>query len=287
MKLGAHSQMFVHDIAEAPGRVFEDVARFRLDAVEVHVADPRQFPEQEVLEAAGRTGLKVVLGTALPADASTISDDAETRRRGVEHLQGCVRLASRLGAATIAGGVHSANGTFAGRGRSVQEWGRSVEALQQVAPLAEDHGVTLTAEPVSRYSGYFLNTAEDAVRLVDEVGSSHVAVQLDTFHMNIEEQDPAEAIRLAGPRLKHLHLVESNRGVPGTGQVPWSAVFAALRDVNYSGLLVYEHFPADLPLMARRTHTWRSIATSEEVCVQGTENLRHAAREAGFLQEDE
>lgn len=287
MRLGAHSQMFVHDVAEDPAAVFDQVAGHGLQAVELHVGDPGRFPEEEVLEAVVRTGLQISLGTALSAERSTISDDPEIRSRGVDHLQGCVRLADRLGAETIAGGIHSANGTFAGRGRTEQEWARSVEALRQVAPLAEEHGVTLTVEPVSRYSGYFLNTAEDAVRLVEEVGSTHVGVQLDTFHMNIEEPDPAEAIRLAGHRLKHFHLVENNRGVPGTGQVPWRAVFVALQEVGYTGLLVYEHFPASLPLMARRTHTWRSIATSAEVCAQGTENLRRAAREAGFLQEDE
>ncbi|GAA1811128.1 sugar phosphate isomerase/epimerase family protein [Nesterenkonia flava] len=286
IRLGAHSQMFVHDIAEDPGLVFDEVARCGLHAVEVHVADPGNFPEQEVLEAADRTGLQVVLGTALAADASTISDDPEIRSRGIAHLERCIRLASRLGASTIAGGIHSANGVFAGRGRTTEEWERSVQALQQVAPLAEEYGITLTLEPVSRYSGYFLNSAEDAVQLADAVGSTHIAVQLDTFHMNIEEADPAEAIRLVGERLKHVHVVEGNRGVPGTGQVPWRSVFAALRDIDYSGLLVYEHFPVTLPTMATRTHTWRSLASSQDVCVYGTENLRRAAREAGFLEED-
>lgn len=287
MKFGAHSQMFVHDVAEDPTVVFDQAAGHGLQAVELHVRDPRHFPEQQVLESASRTGLQIALGTALPADRSTISDDLETRRRGVDHLQGCVRLAGRLGAKTVAGGVHSANGSFAGRGRTTQEWSRSVEALKQAAPLAESYDVTLTVEPVSRYSGYFLNTAEDALRLIEEVDSTHVGVQLDTFHMNIEERDPAQAIRLTGDRLKHFHLVENNRGVPGTGQVPWMSVFAALQEVEYAGLLVFEHFPASLPLMARRTHTWRSIATSSEVCAQGTENLRRVAHEAGFIQEDE
>ncbi|MFG1951567.1 sugar phosphate isomerase/epimerase family protein [Micromonospora sp. NPDC048830] len=104
-------------------------------------------------------------------------------------------------------------------------------------------------------------------------GLPSVGVQLDTFHMNIEESDMAEAIRLAGPRLKHFHAVENNRGVPGTGQVPWADCFAALNEVGYDDLCVFEFFPVDLPVMARRTHTWRQVATSEEVAVGGKRRL--------------
>ncbi|GAA2180217.1 sugar phosphate isomerase/epimerase [Brooklawnia cerclae] len=281
MKYGAHSQMFVDDIAEDPAGVFRLVASYGLDAVEVHVARAEDFPADAVAEAAAETGLDVVLGTALGADRSTISDDPEVRARGIAHLEGCIRIAEKVGARKIAGGIHSANGVFVGRGRTDEEWNRSIEALRTVAPKAEAAGVLLTVEPVSRYSGYFLNTAADAIALVEAVGSSSVKVQLDTYHMNIEEADPAAAIRATGGLLGHFHAVENNRGVPGTGQVPWAAVFAALADIGYDDLMVYEHFPLDLPRMAVRTHTWRHLATSREVCIDGTANLKAVANGSG------
>ena len=278
MRYGAHSQMFVDDIAEDPAGVFRQVAEYGLDAVEVHVASTESFPVRQVAAAAAETGLEVVLGTALSADRSTISENPEVRERGLRHLAGCVQIAEAVGATKIAGGIHSANGTFVGRGRTEQEWNWSVEALREVAPLAEAAGVLLTAEPVSRYSGYFRNTAADAIALVDAVDSPNVKVQLDTYHMNIEESDPAAAIRNVGSRLGHFHAVENNRGVPGTGQVPWAAVLAALADVHYSDLLVYEHFPIGLRRMAVRTHTWRDLASAEDVCLRGTANLRSVLR---------
>ena len=64
---------------------------------------------------------------------------------------------------------------------------------------------------VFRYEGYILNTCEEAIDFVDEIGSSHVKIMLDTFHMNIEEDNIAAAIRKAGKRLGHLHLGEQNR----------------------------------------------------------------------------
>lgn len=278
MRFGAHSQMFVHDIREDVDGVFDAVAAFGLAAIEINTPDAKLFPLEEVRRAADRTGLDVVIGTALGADKSTIAGDAATRRRGVEHLLGCVEIAAALGAQRVSGGVHSANGSFQGRSRTAQEWDWSVAALREVAPVAEAADVTLTVEPVSRYSGYFLNTADDAIRLVDEVGSTHVRVQLDTFHMNIEEHDTPSAIRRVGSRLAHFHAVENNRGLPGTGQVPWPAVFAALRDVGYDGLIVFEHFPIELREMAVRTHTWRQIASSAEVCDRAPSLLEELAR---------
>lgn len=278
MRFGAHSQMFVDDIAGDVDGVFDTVAGFGLQAIEINTPDAALFPLDAVRAATERTGLEVVIGTALGADKSTISEDEATRQRGIDHLRGCVEIAAALGGKRISGGLHSANGTFVGRGRTPEEWDRSVAALRAVAPDAEAADVTLTVEPVSRYSGYFLNTADDAIALIDEVGSSHVRIQLDTFHMNIEESDTPAAIRRVGSRLAHFHAVENNRGIPGTGQVPWRGVFAALDEVGYDGLIVFEHFPIELHRMAVRTHTWRPIASSAEVSVDGPRLLREFAR---------
>lgn len=278
MRFGAHSQMFVHDIAEDPHRTLRTVRSLGMDAIEINVGDLAGFPVAAVREAQAETGLEVILGVALPARRNTISDDRVIRLAGVDHLRACVDLAHEIGARKISGGLHSANGVFVGRARTAAEWEWSVEALRAAAASAEAAGVMLTVEPVSRYSGYFLNTAADALALVDDVDSPNVKVQLDTWHMNIEEPDPVDAIRLVGAKLGHFHAVESNRGVPGTGHVPWREVFRALDDIGYDDLLVYEHFPIALPQMAVRTHTWRDIASAEQVCVEGT-RLLTAARE--------
>lgn len=273
MKFGAHSQMFAHEIAEDPRGVLRTVRELGMDAIEINVGDPATFPVGEVVAGVAETELDVVLGVALPAHRNTISSDATERADGLAHLQRCIDIAHEIGARKICGGLHSANGVFVGRPRTVQEWQWSIDALRHAAVSAEAADVLLTVEPVSRYSGYFLNTAADALALVEEVNSTHVLVQLDTWHMNIEESDTPSAIRSVGSKLGHFHGVESNRGIPGTGQVPWKGVFDALADVGYDDLIVYEHFPVGLPQMAVRTHTWRNIASSEDVCIDGTRRL--------------
>jgi sugar phosphate isomerase/epimerase len=95
-------------------------------------------------------------------------------------------------------------------------------------------------EPLNRYEDYVLNRVAEAVELADAVGLDAVRVMGDLYHMNIEEDDPVDALRSAGPRLGHVHLSDSNRGQPFAGHVDWAAVLAALADSGYAGDLALE-----------------------------------------------
>lgn len=282
MRFGAHSQMFVHEFDASAATLFDDAERWGLDLLEIHVGDPHTFPVREVRAALASSRVDVVLGTALQQHNSPVSDDPQIRASAWDHLRSCIDLASELGAPKICGGLHSANGYFVGRARTSEEWARSVDFLRVAGAYAAERNVTLTVEPVSRYSGYFLNSADDGIALVDAVDSPAVRLQLDTWHMNIEESDPAAAIREAGPRLQHVHLVESNRGIPGTGQVPWKRIFSALLDIGYDDTCVFEFFPVSLPAMAVRTHTWRDLGSSIDVVTDGLRRMRSVLDEVTF-----
>ena len=89
---------------------------------------------------------------------------------------------------------------------------------------------------------------------------------LDTFHMNIEEDNIAAAIRKAGKRLGHLHLGEQNRMVPGKGSLPWNEIGQALRDIDYKGAAVMEPFVMKGGTIGSEIKVWRDLLddTSEE-----------------------
>jgi D-psicose/D-tagatose/L-ribulose 3-epimerase len=109
-----------------------------------------------------------------------------------------------------------------------------------------------------------LNTLDQAIRFVDEVGLPNCGIHLDTFHAHIEETHPADAIRRAGSRIVHVHISENDRGVPGTGSVAWSDTFEALRQIDYDGWLTVEAFGNSLPNLAAATKIWRKLFDSEE-----------------------
>jgi D-psicose/D-tagatose/L-ribulose 3-epimerase len=87
---------------------------------------------------------------------------------------------------------------------------------------------------------------------------------LDTFHMCIEERSLGDAIRAVGPRLKHVHACENDRGAPGTGHVPWNDVAQALKDIRYNGPVVIESFTPKVKSIARAAAIWRPLAESPE-----------------------
>lgn len=115
-----------------------------------------------------------------------------------------------------------------------------LDGLGRLAEHARAEGVVLCLEPLNRYEDYLVNTLGQAAQFCGEIGLPSLRVAADTYHMNIEEDDPVDALRSAGPRLAHVHLSDSNRGQPFAGHVDWAAVLAALADSGYAGDLALE-----------------------------------------------
>jgi D-psicose/D-tagatose/L-ribulose 3-epimerase len=93
--------------------------------------------------------------------------------------------------------------------------------------------------------------------------------------MNIEEKSLGDAIRAAGPRLRHFHACENDRGAPGSGNVTWSDVAGGLRDINYDGPVVIESFTAKVKSIARAAAIWRPLApTQDAIAYDGLKFLK-------------
>ncbi len=140
------------------------------------------------------------------------------------------------------------------------DWARSVTNVRKVGQIAEGCGVHYCLEVLNRFEGYLLNTAEEAKQFVEEVGLDSVMIMLDTFHMNIEEDNMADAIRLAGNKLGHFHVGENNRRVPGKGKLPWADIGAALREIDYTGAVVMEPFVTQGGTVGKDILIWRDLS---------------------------
>ena len=136
---------------------------------------------------------------------------------------------------------------------------RAVKNMKELAKIAEACDVTLGMEVLNRYEGYMMNTCAEGLDFIRRVDSPKVKVMLDTFHMNIEEDNIAAAIRLAGKDLGHLHLGEQNRQVPGKGSLPWQEIGQALRDINYQGAAVMEPFVMTGGTIGSEIKVWRNL----------------------------
>jgi D-psicose/D-tagatose/L-ribulose 3-epimerase len=126
--------------------------------------------------------------------------------------------------------------------------------------------VTLCVEPLNRFETDFLNTCDQAIQLVHEVNHPAFKIMLDTFHMNIEEKDSAQAIRRCGQLLGHFHASGSDRGTPGSDHTDWKSIAAALKAINFQG---------DVKIIARAAAIWRRIEpTRDEIAAKGALFLR-------------
>jgi len=253
------------------------VKEIGFDVVEIPLDFLDAISVEKTRRALEETGLQVTGCAVVGERRDLISDSAEIRKEAFEYFARCLRLLSSWGGTVLCGPSYSAVGKLTGTARTMEEWKRAVSGLKELSKVAEDQGVRIALEPLNRFETYFLNTAEDAVNLVQEVGSPYVGIHLDTFHMNIEEKCLYEAIKKAGPYLYHFHTCENDRGTPGEGHVEWDDVFQALREVNYQGALVIESFVPGVKEIARAASIWRALAPSSE----------HIAREGlRFLQKN-
>jgi len=135
----------------------------------------------------------------------------------------------------------------------------AVEALRELSDNAAREGVTIGLEVVNRYESNIVNTAEEALAFVEDVGSDNLKVHLDTYHMNIEEPGFAAAIERCGDRLGYFHVGESHRGALGTGSVDFGEAFRALERIGYDGTITFESFSSAVvsPALTIALCIWR------------------------------
>jgi sugar phosphate isomerase/epimerase len=115
-----------------------------------------------------------------------------------------------------------------------------LDALEVLGEHADGEGTLVLLEPLNRYEDHMLNRLDQAVELCEAVAHDSIKVMGDLFHMNIEEDDPAESIRRAGAHLAHVHLADSNRAHPGAGHTDFAPIFRALHDIGFDGYLAME-----------------------------------------------
>jgi len=282
MKYGVNTMVWTTCIDASQADLFSRIRKWGFDGAELLLSpqEPADLPAvRKWLEA---NQLECTACSVLPRECHLVSTDAAIRARGVEFLKTCIDRTAKLGAHIICGPMYAGLGVITGRRRTPEEWNWAVEGLRTVARHAQKSDVTLCLEPLNRFETYFLNTLEDAARLISEIGEPNVKIHYDTFHSNIEERHPVEALRAVGGHLGHVHISENDRGVPGTGHVDWRGVLEALKDIGYNGWLTIESFAQPDPDLAAAA-IWRDLAPSgDELAKQGLGFIRRLAGEVGI-----
>ena len=104
--------------------------------------------------------------------------------------------------------------------------------MQKVVKVLEEYGIIYSIETLNRYEHYMLNTIDETISFIDQLGSPNVKILVDVFHLNIEETDLIRAIKKAGKYIGYVHFGENNRNLPGTGRMDWTGIAQTLKDIN-------------------------------------------------------
>lgn len=247
MKLGAHIYLWMERWSDAEVGLFDRARGLGLDMIELSVGLDVPFDHaltRRAAEAAG-VGLLVGPGGAWPEGADLSDDDPVNRKRAFEFHRSIIDQTAEVGGVAYAGALYGRPGKSLRRVPPADELSRTAEGLHALGEHARKAGILLVIEPMSRFRSHLVNTPEQLMKLFALANHPSLRGLLDTYHMVTEVRDYGAAIRTVGDRLWGLHACENDRGVPGTGIVPWPQIFSALKrsPVAYLGLEGYNTGP--------------------------------------------
>ena len=278
---GAHAFIWAGEwTPEGAERVVRGAAEAGLDFVEIPLLHPESMDVSGTRELLDRYGIECTCSLGLPKAAHLpfAPDRAEA------FLKGAVDVTDALEAPALSGAIYTHLGTLTGKPPAEDELAEVGRVLKNVARYAAEKDVSLGVEAINRYETYLINLASQADAMLDRIDEPNMFVHLDTYHMNIEEKGFYDPIVATGPRMQYIHLSESDRGTPGTGNVHWNEVFRGLKALDYDGHLVMESFAAINEDIIGATALWRDVVGDPEALVRdGLAFLRKKAAEHDLL----
>lgn len=277
---GIHASMWTMSWdREGAERAIAGARKYQLGFIEIPLLDAPSVDAGHTRSLLEKNNIRAACSLVLPEEAwASRRPDAAIR-----HLETAIDKAAEMGAEALTGVTFGGTNERTGSLPTQDEYDNLTRALQTAARHAKSKGIQLGIEAVNRYENHLINTAEQAVALVERIGMENVFVHLDTFHMNMEEKGAANGILAARDHLRYMHMSESDRGTPGSGNVPWDSIFVALSAIAFKGALVLESFVSMPKEMAGDISTWRPVARDEEeVMGSGISFLRGKAAQYGM-----
>lgn len=268
MKYGIHAGLWQARWTDEITPILRVVADLGFDGVEVSLLGMTDEKARALSRAVRDHGLEVTCSDGLAPDKDITSADPEVRAAGLAYLRWAIATTAKIGSRGLAGVVYAPWGVYDPAHKAV----RAERSAQTFAALDADlsaHDVTLGIEAINRFETDLVNTAAEAADLARASGSAHVGALLDTFHLNIEEKDIGAAITGAADQLVHFHVSDNDRGVPGSGHVPWAEVARALEEIGYDNWIVAEMFVIAGNPASADLNIWRNIESDATAAAAG------------------
>ncbi|KGO88480.1 xylose isomerase [Flavobacterium rivuli WB 3.3-2 = DSM 21788] len=268
IKIGASLLSWITPLwnAEAGHYAIQKTAQAGFDIIEILLPNNMDFDAPTVKKQLKENNLGVVCSVNLPKEAhiSFYPKDA------LALIKKALDKTAVLDADFLGGVLHGGIGVFTGNPLTKAEKDIIINVWGEAAYYAQKSGITIGIEPINRYESYVCNTAANVIELIEKTGASNLAVHLDTFHMNIEENNFHDPVIQSDKLLKHVHITESNRGMPGEGTINWDEFFGALKEIDFNGNLVLENFSSSVAGMQQAVSLWQKSPYNTEALAVGS-----------------
>lgn len=279
MRFGINTFLFASPFTNQSTQLFKNFKTWGFDSVEIPVEQESDIDPAFVKSELDRHDLACAAIGCAVGPGRDLRGSPDEQKTCLDYLHQMIDIAVILGSPTLVGPIYSAVGRadFVPEKERKLQWKLVARHLKKVCRYAEKRGRKIAMEPLNRFETDFMNTCDQALQMIEDVGSPALSILLDTFHMNIEEKDSAAAIRRAGRRLGHFHACGCDRGTPGSDHIDWKSIAAALKRIGYDKDVVIESFTPDVKVIAKAASIWRLIEPNKnDIAVKGVKFLRKA-----------
>ena len=207
---------------------------------------PYEHEPEAIAARARAAGVQVVLHNLSMGDRAAgeigiagLPGREEEFRAGVAQALDYTRALGNRRVNVLAGVVPP--GEAAERCRAVM-----VENLTFAAEAFAREGVTVMVEPANGVDipGFLLQTTEDALAVIETAGQENLALQFDLYHRQVMQGELIPALETYLPRIAHIQFADApGRHEPGTGEIDFDGVFAAIDALGYDGWVGAEYIP--------------------------------------------
>jgi D-psicose/D-tagatose/L-ribulose 3-epimerase len=266
MKVGFNLLLWTTHFVESQFDILTKLKATGYDGVEIPIFDNSDTGHfRKIGEALKDNGLESTAVTVCPDEEhNAISSVAAHRQGALDHLKKVIDCGHAAGIHLLCGPYYQVLGNFSGAFPTETELEYAAEVHRPLADYAQQAGITLAIEPLNRFESHLLNTMEQAKSYVQRVNHPNFGTMYDTFHANIEEKKPLEALKNSLDVVRHIHISANDRGTPGKDHCPTPETIAIAKAAGYNGYLTIEAFGGSLPDLAAATRVWRSFFSSEE-----------------------
>jgi D-psicose/D-tagatose/L-ribulose 3-epimerase len=277
MKIGINTCLWQWPFDSQRVDLFKKVSDFGYDGIEMTIEDRSEKNLVSIKNNIKKTNLVPIVCSSF-VNGNLVDKDSETIKKGVKYVKDSIDLCEYLGAKILVGPTYGScvKKDFLYEEVKNRAKQQAIVLLKDIGKYALDKKINIAIEPINRYESNFLNTAQEGIDLLKEINLPNVGLNLDTYHMNIEEKNSKKAVLDSGKHLFHMHAPENDRGTPGTGDVDWSGIAESLKKIDFDGFIVMESGSPKVDEVAKLGAFWRVYDyPQDEMAKRGLKFLRN------------